>query len=109
VKPEDIPPGARERCRSCKAHIIWTVTDAGKDMPVDLEPGGYDTADKNGKARYVSANLALIVVGDVIKSRVVRPELAFGNTNLHLAHWVRCPHSKMWRRGSGTPRRAGKR
>lgn len=27
-------------CRSCGAKIIWSVTEAGKRMPVDAEPAG---------------------------------------------------------------------
>ena len=89
MREDEIPRAARGKCQSCKADIIWTVTEAGKDMPVDLAPGGYDTT---------AANIHLTAVGGEVKSRVVQPHLAFGNRTLHLAHWVRCPHSKIWRR-----------
>jgi hypothetical protein len=28
-------------CRSCRKEIIWTVTESGKKMPVDLRPCTY--------------------------------------------------------------------
>lgn len=111
MKAEDVPRSARDNCRSCKTPVIWVTTEAGHEMMVDLEPGGYQTTDKNGQPKYVSANLALTVVGNVVKVRVVKPHLAFGNRNLHLSHFVRCPHSKVWRRPTASPtkRRAGSR
>jgi len=109
VKEEDVPRSARAKCGACKADIIWTTTEAANDMPVDLLPGGY-TVEVTGKAgkitRTVPANIGLTVVGNVVMSRVVKAQLAFGNPNLHLAHWVRCPHSKMYRRRpTATPRK----
>lgn len=29
------PSGGHGTCRSCKAHIVWFKTDAGKNMPID--------------------------------------------------------------------------
>ena len=28
-----------EKCKSCPAQVIWAVTERGKAMPVDAEPG----------------------------------------------------------------------
>jgi hypothetical protein len=30
----------KARCTSCQAEILWTVTEAGKRMPVDATPAG---------------------------------------------------------------------
>lgn len=110
MKREDIPPSAIDRCRSCRAEFIWTETAAGKDMPVDLAPGGYTTTGGDGKPHVVPADLNLNVVNGIVKSRVVKPSLAWGNPHLHLSHFVRCPQSKSWRRRrSYSPRKAGNR
>ena len=109
VKPEDVPAAARDKCRTCRAEVIWTWTEAGKDMPVDLAPGGYVTVDNDGNPRTVPPNLSLNATpGGVVKSRVVKPHLAFGNPHLHLSHFVRCPQSKSWRRNRSYTRKAGK-
>jgi len=36
------PPGTKAQCRTCKAPIVWVVTEAGKPMCCDYEdaPGG---------------------------------------------------------------------
>lgn len=31
-------PGHVSRCRSCRAKIIWTLTERGSRMPVDFDP-----------------------------------------------------------------------
>jgi hypothetical protein len=97
VNDADVPAASKALCQSCNAPIIWTVTAAGKPMPVDRAPGGHgDTA----------ANLKLTVVGGVVRSRVLAAHLAFGNTSLHLSHFVRCPQSKVWRKPSQYKRRS---
>lgn len=109
----DVPRSARAKCGACKAEIIWTKTAAGADMPVDLVPGGtvntINTKHGRDTVKTVTANIGLTLVGTTVQSRVVAPHLAFGNTTLHLAHWVRCPHSKMFRRPKAAPRKAGNR
>ncbi|SCL32110.1 hypothetical protein GA0070616_4389 [Micromonospora nigra] len=80
------PTYPTEQCRSCPAQIIWTVTDRGRDMPVDAEP------DPAG-------NVALSVndKGQIVAS-VVKPHLAFGRKDLRLSHFVRCKDAAKWRR-----------
>lgn len=78
--------GPPEKCRTCQAPMIWTVTDRCKDMPVDAQPS------KDG-------NLALTLDDKGrVRSRVVAPHLAFGRKDLHLSHFVRCPQADKWRR-----------
>jgi hypothetical protein len=75
-----------EPCRSCAAPIIWTVTAAGKPMPVDAEPAA-------------GGNLALEVDDKgTVRSRVVAPHLTFGRKDLRLSHFARCPDAAKWRR-----------
>lgn len=79
-------PYETEQCRSCSDRIIWTTTDRSKPMPVDAEPapGGNLTLWRDDKGE--------------IRSRVVKPHLAFGRTDLRLSHFVRCPQADRWRR-----------
>lgn len=75
-----------EQCRTCHAHIIWTSTTNGKDMPVDAEPaaGGNLALSTNDKGR--------------VASRVIPAHLAFGRSDLRLSHFVKCPQAAKWRR-----------
>jgi hypothetical protein len=76
-----------EDCRSCNAPIIWTVTERGKAMPVDAEPAE-------------GGNLAIDwdIPGQLrVRSRVVKPHLAFGRKDLHRSHFVLCPDAAKWR------------
>jgi hypothetical protein len=75
-----------EQCRSCPDLIIWTVTAAGKPMPVDAEPAA-------------GGNLALTVDDKgVVRSRVVARHLTFGRRDLRLSHFVKCKDAAKWRR-----------
>jgi len=86
MRADEVPESARDKCRTCKADVIWTVTEAGKDMMVQLASGG------------AGANLALRLEGGAVRSRVISPRLAFGNRSLHLSHFVLCPDAKLHRR-----------
>src|SRR6266540_5604536 len=87
-------PWPVQECRSprCKQPIIWTLTERGRDMPVDAEPS------KGG-------NVALRwnADGDTVMSSVPKPHLAFGRHDLHMSHFATCPDA-YWRaapRGGG--------
>jgi hypothetical protein len=69
-------------CRSCGAAITWTVTVAGKRMPVDLEPvpgGNIDLV--NGTAHVHGLSDA--------------PD---GLTPRYVSHFVTCPHADSHRK-----------
>jgi hypothetical protein len=89
VNVDEIPAASRDKCGTCKADIIWTVSEAGTPHPVDLAPGGH--SDK-------AANLRLTIRAGRVHSQVVKPVLAFGNPTLHLSHFVRCPQAQQHRR-----------
>lgn len=90
-----------EQCRTCHAPIIWTTTDRGRPMPVDAQParGGNVAlrwaADAPPDARPDAPPAVL--------SSVVKPALAYGRTDLHLSHFVKCPHADRWRRPARRP------
>lgn len=72
-----------QTCRSCKAKIIWTVTENGKRMPVDPMP-------------CPDGNLALVMLsGGVLESRVVKGD---DRQDLYLSHFTTCPNANRHRR-----------
>lgn len=70
--------GAR-RCRSCKALILWTITESGKAMPVDFAP--------------VQDGTIAITPGTHEGKRVWRSRVArIGEVvTRRKAHWATCP------------------
>lgn len=68
-----------QRCARCPALIAWGRTDAGKAMPVNLEP------DPAG-------NVAVYVDGaGVIRARVVSHDLPLATfEHLHVPHFATC-------------------
>lgn len=77
-----------QRCRSCKARIIWCkLLPSGKPHPLDLAPvisGG--TIEP---VRERSSDRTLV-------ARVV-PEVERGSRVLYRSHFATCPDAKAWR------------
>lgn len=83
---DQMPAGALDECRTCEAPIVWTTHERTlRAMPVDVEPSEGGT-------------LALRLYGAIVSCRVVKPELAYGRTDLHLSHFANCPDAPKWRR-----------
>lgn len=81
-----------DRCRSCKAPILWTVTEAGKRMPVDLHPtpaadGGNVAVDTD--RHTASGAHPATVLGPL--------EVELHDGPLRLSHFVTCPDADAWR------------
>ncbi|MEU4781055.1 hypothetical protein [Micromonospora sp. NPDC023633] len=74
-----------EKCKSCPAQVIWAVTERGKAMPVDAEPGP-------------GGNVQLVEQYGQLTAVVVPAKRAFGRTNLRKSHFVTCPQAHEWRR-----------
>ena len=73
-----------DRCRTCKAPIVWAVSENGKWMPLDATPnprGEWRLFGDAPRADYVPADR--------------RAELA---DQLLVAHWATCPHADDHRR-----------
>ncbi len=79
-----MPKASIQRCGTCRAEILFTVTERNAPHPVEITP-------------TASGNLALALHGKQVHSHVVAAKLAFGRTDLHLSHFVGCPQSRMWR------------
>lgn len=82
-----------ERCRSCKAPIVWARTPNGKMIPLDeAECAGSmrgsfvlvegDPRDMPDAVPYTKADTSTIVSGSV-----------------HISHFGTCPEGKEWSRG----------
>jgi hypothetical protein len=86
-----MPAAALDDCRSCSRPIVWASHERTLNaMPVDVEPTG-------------DGNLALTLTDrGTLTCRVVKPELAYGRTDLHKSHFASCPNAgKHRRRGGG--------
>jgi hypothetical protein len=73
-----------ELCRSCKAEIVWAITESGRWMPLDAEP------NPRGEWR---------LFGDTPRAVHVEPERrAELAEQLMVPHWATCPHADEHRR-----------
>lgn len=67
------------RCRSCGAPIRWERTEAGKPIPLDVEP-------------VETGNLAFREDGKVIAASKAPPGLRY------VTHFATCPNASAWRK-----------
>jgi hypothetical protein len=92
------------RCKSCGAEILWTVTDGGRVMPVDLhpDPSGnqaiWPATDQKGRKVWRSR---MVWPGDdmpdeVLSSRPPGPERSA--RILRVPHFVTCPNASKHRK-----------
>lgn len=79
-----------DKCDSCGAKVIWSVTVRARNMPVDADPikGGNVQLEHRG-------------AGVTPLARVLTPAQQFGRTNLHRSHFVSCPQAASWRKRGG--------
>ncbi len=76
-----------DNCRSCKGRIIWCVTEAGNRQPIDADP-------------VANGNIALVIIGGVPHSKVVRPEDPEEDVvppERYISHHATCPQGKAWK------------
>jgi hypothetical protein len=80
-------PGAQsvDRCKSCRAQILWVVTVAGKVMPVDPEPAA-------------AGNVQLLETGCRVLSAGALEDARSLGLPLHLSHFATCPTAAQHRR-----------
>ena len=71
-------------CRSCKAPVLWAVTERGRPMPVDPD-------------RVPNGNLNLLddEHGGAPLAVVVKPDPA---VERYVSHFATCPQRGDWRR-----------
>lgn len=80
------------KCRSCKAAIIWAITEKGVRIPLDAEPNlkgnmTFDSVTVERDGHMVEEN----------RSRAISPLLEPGVTR-YMPHHATCPHGDHWRR-----------
>ncbi len=74
------------RCGSCQAAVVWTVTEAGKALPVNELP-------------IEGGNVEVTADGALLTSRVLGPmEASLVEGPLYLSHFVTCPQAGEWRK-----------
>jgi hypothetical protein len=76
-------------CTSCGALMIWTVTTAGKRMPIDAAPA----ADGNVKLTDRGAAMPPLAVV------TTNPAQLFGVKQRWKSHFATCPQAGAHRRG----------
>ncbi|MBZ0118671.1 MAG: hypothetical protein K8H88_16840 [Sandaracinaceae bacterium] len=86
VSSGDRELGAR-RCRSCKALVLWTVTESGELMPVDFAPSADGT---------IAIKPGTHAGKRVWRSRVVR--LDERGVMRRKSHFASCPNAPEWRK-----------
>jgi len=79
-------------CRSCGAAIIWTITDAGKRMPVNAKPLDTGTLQLVGHAFGESLAISRVLSGDSLTAA------RENGVPLYLSHFASCPEATVWRR-----------
>lgn len=81
-----------DECRSCKAKIVWAVTEQGKSMPVDAEPV------EGGNVYFVGSpgSLVVRVLSDPQPTLDEQTDSADGLR--YLSHFATCPQADRWRR-----------
>ena len=80
---------ATERCRSCRAPIVWARTTAGRLMPLDPTP--------------TDAGNVEIINGHA----VVHGQAPLAHRNLYMPHFATCPQGQQW--SGRSPQPAGER
>ena len=87
-------------CLSCKAPVIWTVTERRKRMPVDAEPVEGGTILLSHR-RVGSPPVALVQGPLEIEQLRAQHERSpqEGPLRLHTSHFATCPNAARHRRG----------
>jgi hypothetical protein len=80
---------APAECRSCRARIVWAVTEAGRRIPLDAE------ASPTGNLAQVEA----LADGTPVVA-FLDPEAPEPEAGRYLSHFATCPNAKEWRRGA---------
>ncbi len=88
MRPETSP------CKSCGAPILWTVTAAGRRMPVDAEPSDIGNIEVSGG---LVLHATTIAGHDLVRARAV-------GFPLYLSHFATCPNASTHRNPKGDSR-----
>ena len=76
----------RDRCRSCKAPIMWAITEKNRRIPLDPQP-------------CADGNILLQFRGNfLLPLATVHFAVQLDNPQRFKSHFATCPNSKQWRR-----------
>lgn len=79
-------------CRSCRASVIWCLTEKGKRMPIDADP-----EEPRRPLTVADGNLIICKQGEAGEADTVRYVPA--GRGRYRSHFASCPDSKSHRRG----------
>lgn len=82
----------RTSCRSCRAPILWTLSEAGKRTPLDAYPHDEGTIEVYGQALGGEVGLSRVLTGDLLDTA------RENGTSLYRSHFASCPQAAAWRR-----------
>ena len=84
-------------CRSCKAKVVWALTEKGKRMPVDAEPavGGTIVLEHTQQGK---PPLARVVSGEELSTMRRQEESRGEELRLFKSHFATCPDRGKWRK-----------
>ena len=83
---------ADDHCRSCRAPIVWAVTERGKDMPIDQAPV------EGGNVYFVGSpgSRVVRVLSDPQPTLEEQTDSADGLR--YVTHFATCPQADRWRK-----------
>ncbi len=90
-------------CVSCKAPVVWTVTEKGKPMPVDAEPAEHGTVLLSHR-QVGQPPVALVKTREQIEELRAQHERSpqVGPLRLFVSHFATCPNAGQHRRRGAT-------
>lgn len=78
-----------DRCRSCRAPILWTVVNGDRRMPVEVDPADDGNVRVDLDRHTASGAHPATVLGPL--------EREIEDGPLYLSHFATCPDADEWR------------
>lgn len=84
-----------DKCRSCKADVIWARTGNGKLTPIDAAPH----VDGNVVLQHQRTEQGMIVHAKTLtRKRQAENKQSFIREITYKSHYATCPQAAKWRR-----------
>lgn len=97
--PELTKELAVKTCRSCRAEIVWALTENGKSIPLDAcdgvplpHPGG-----DNGRIVPTGERRGEAIVVEILE-KDAQVESLLGTPEVWVSHFATCPDAKSWKK-----------
>ncbi|HSS11799.1 MAG TPA: hypothetical protein VLL25_18065 [Acidimicrobiales bacterium] len=76
------------KCRSCRARIVWAVTENGKRIPLDEQTTSEGNLERTGQLDDGTPIVRFLALHEAIPTHPDR----------YVSHFASCPDSGKWRR-----------